>query len=298
MATLYTAKFNINEKIYRVSDGKENLDELLNLIFRKINQEEIVIDDKDEMIKYKFVDLFPDPDSMIINGTIVKIYDGINSSYDEDEDRVVDEEASNKADYVSFSFDIRREIVGFIPKQSFSREAFLKYFRLLVEKCAPEVGATVLILVNDGNALDEKFRRMHILRDIEVLLIPANSDRNDIADLVDVLSEDMKESNAQEVGINLKGTIREPLLKKSKLVNNFKSIAKKAYAKIKATGRDESGSDYEIDSEKDTLLKRTVRDDLKNSVTDIAEVTQEAIGIYEAQKIQEVIKHEREKGEK
>lgn len=292
MAFLYTAKFNINEKIYQVKDNKEDLNDLLDKVYLKINQDEIIFDENDENIRYKFVDLFRNSE-MTLDGTIVKIYDGVNSSYDESNDTVVDEEASDKADYVSFSFDVKNEIIGFVPKQTFSREAFLKYFRLLVEKCVPELGSTYLILLNDKGELDEKFKRMETLRDIEILLIPENSDKEDFAKLLDIVEEDMQEANAQKIGLRMEGTMREPLKKNSRLVENFKSSVARAYAKLKAKGKDENGEVFEIDTSKDTLLKREIKNDLRNSVTDISEKTREAVAIYKQQRVREVIEDER-----
>lgn len=293
MAYLYTAKFNINEKIYQIAEGKERLEDFLDLIYKKINQEDVITDEKDKNIKYKFVDLFHIDKEMIINGAIVKIYDGINSSYDESNDTVIDEEVTDKADYISFTFDVKNEIVGFVPKLTFSREAFLKTFKKLIEECVPEIGEVYLILVNDKAALDEKFKKMKILRDIEILLIPENSDKEDIAKLLDIVQEDMQDANAQKIRFGMEGTMREPLKKEAKLVESFKSFVTRAYAKIRATGKDASGERYEIDTSKDTLLKREIKDDLRHSVTDISEKTKEAVDIYKQQRIQEVMEDER-----
>lgn len=298
MANLYTAKFNINEKIYKVYEGEENLDNLLTLIFNGLNQDKRVRDEQDENIQYKFVDLHHDEKDMIVNGTVVKIYDGVNSTYNEKDDTVVDEEATNKADYVSFSFDVRKEIIGFVPKLTFSKESFLKYFTQLVEKCVPDVGVVVLILVTDAGLIEEKFKRMTILKELEVQIIPQNGDKQSFNDIIDILGDDVKNANAQRLGITLKGTIREPLVKGAKIVTELKGIALKGYAKLKAIGRDALGDDYIIDSEKDTLLKRRIRDDNRNSLTEIAELTKETAKVYTRQKAQEVLRNEKRKGTK
>lgn len=298
LAYLYSAKFNINERIYQVEKGEVTLQSLLELVFNNLNQNESIADEKDEEIIYKFVDLNKDQNSMVINGAIVKIYDGINSEYDRKKDKVIDKEAPDKADYVSFSFDVRQEVIGFVPKQTFSREAFMKYFKHLVEVCVPEIGDIKVMPITDAYMLEQQFKKMKTLKEIEVLVIPSNDDSNDIAELVDILNTDVKESNAQEMGIRLKGSIREPLLKSSKLVDQLKDVAKKAYANIKAKGRDETGADYEIDSSKDTLLKRPIRNDLKNSVSDIEEQTVEATKLYYRQRGREVIDNERNRDKK
>lgn len=176
-----------------------------------------------------------------------------------------------------------------MPKQGFSKELFLKCFKALVEKCVPEIGAIVLILIVDAAALEEKFKRMTLLKELNVNIIPENGDEKEIADLIDIVREDLKQSNAQNIGINLKGTVREPLVKKSKLVTNLKSVAKRAYASLKAIGKDENNSDFTIDSEQDTLMKRTIRNDNRNSLTEIADLTQDMAKLYTIQKAQEVI---------
>lgn len=293
MATLYTAKFNFNEKIHRLRNGEEDIDDLLELVFTKINQEVKVEDSKDAEITYKFVSLFHDQQNYVLNGTIVKYYDGTNSEYDEKNDEVLDKPAPNKADYVSFSFDIKKEIIGFVPKQTFSKEAFIKYFTLLVEKCVPEIGRIAIILVNDAGKLDEKFKRIKVLREIEVDIIPTNGDKKSIGDIVDILGDDVKDTNAQHLKMKLAGTYKEPLIKSSKLVKEFVNIAKNAYANLKAIGRDEQGNPYKVDSEKDTLLVRPINDSSRNSLTAIAELTEETGKIYIAQKTKEVMRDER-----
>ncbi|MFC4411451.1 hypothetical protein ACFOZY_13570 [Chungangia koreensis] len=296
MATFYTAKFNFNEKIHKIREGEENLAELLEKVFTGINQDARIVDDKDEEITYKFIQLFHDQQDYVLNGTLVKYYDGINSHYDEIEDDVIDNPANNKADYVSFSFDIHKEVIGFVPKQTFTKESFIKYFTLLVEECVPEVGNVVLILINDAGQLEEKFKRIKVLKEIEVSLIPSNSDQKSIGELLEILGEDVKDTNAQNLKMKLTGTIKEPLKKNSKLINEFISLAKKAYAKVRAIGRDDNGNPFEIDSEKHTLLKRPVHNSNRNSLPVIAELTEEAGKIYTAQRANEVMRNEREEG--
>jgi len=295
MATFYTAKFNINERIYHAAKGEVTIGELLEKVFNGLNQETKVTDIKDEDITYKFVDLHRDYNKNILDGTIVKYYDGINSRYNEEEDKVIDEQTKNKAEYVSFSFDIKKEIIGFVPKMGFSKEVFIKYFEMLVSKSVPEVGNVVLILVIDAAELDAKFNKMSLLKELQVNIIPENDDKADIADIIEILRDDIKGSNAQHIGINLKGTIKEPLVKKSNLVQSLKGVAKKAYARLIAVGRDNNGSKYTIDSQKDTLLTRTIRDDNRNSLPLISELTQETANVYIEQKAREVNKDGKER---
>lgn len=293
MATIYFAKFNINEKINRVRDGSENLDKLLNDVFNGINQKLKVKDVENESIIYKFVNLDYISSKMTINGDIVKIYDGIDSNYDEKNDEVIDTFAKNKADYVSFSFDVKNEIIGFVPKQSFSRNSFINYFRLLVEQCVPSIGETEIILLKSKNKLENEFKKMEKMRDLEVFLIPENGDRDALKDILKDVMPEVQETNAQHLNIKLKGTLKEPLDKDSKLIKKFKSIALMAYATLKASGKNSEGDEFKIDSEKDLLLTKDIRGDNRNSLSEIEELTQKGVESYRIQKIQEVIEIER-----
>lgn len=293
MATIYFAKFNINEKINRVRDGSENLDKLLNDVFNGINQKLKVKDAENESIIYKFVNLDYISSKMTINGDIVKIYDGIDSNYDEKNDEVIDTFAKNKADYVSFSFDVKNEIIGFVPKQSFSRNSFINYFRLLVEQCVPSIGETEIILLKSKNKLENEFKKMEKMRDLEVFLIPENGDRDALKDILKDVMPEVQETNAQHLNIKLKGTLKEPLDKDSKLIKKFKSIALMAYATLKASGKNSEGDEFKIDSEKDLLLTKDIRGDNRNSLSEIEELTQKGVESYRIQKIQEVIEIER-----
>lgn len=295
MATLYTAKFNINEKIYEAKKGTLLVGELLNKVFECFNQNEKVLDEKIEGMTYKFVDLERDYDNQIITGRMIKYYDGTNARYLEDEDKLVEEHTPNKAEYITFSFNTKTEIIGFVPKQGFSKENFIYYFELLIEKMCPEIGKIKLILVIDGAELEHKFKQLKILKEIQIEVIPENNDTFEIGDMLDILKDDIEESNAQHMEVKLKGTKREPLVKKSKLVEDFKGIAKKAYAKLKAIGYKENGDEYTIDTNKDIHLKRTVANHNKDSMPMIKELTQEVSNEYAIQKNQEANRYGGEK---
>ena len=288
MSTLYTAKFNINENIHKVEKGELELNNLLNTIFKELNQQDKVTDTHDEDITYKFVNLDRDYDSMILTGRMIKYYDGVNSRYIEEEDTVIDEHTSNKADYITFSFDFKTEIVGFVPKRSFSKEAFMNFFELLVAKMVPEVGIVVLVLVVDAAELDAKFKKIDLLKEIQIDIIPENNDGPELASMIEILIDPLKDSNAQHMSINLKGTKREPLIKKSELVSNFRGMAKKAYARFIAVGYKKNGESYNIDTRKDTLLKRNILDNEKDSMPAIKELTQDAAKDYISQRAEEV----------
>jgi len=296
MVKIYFAKFNFNEIINEVSKGNEKIEDLLVEVFNGINQTDKVQDEKDNLIKYKFVNLDFLPDKMIINGDIVKIYDGIDSNYDEENDEVIDKFSENKADYITFSFDVKKEIIGFVPKQTFSKNAFQKYFSLLVEQCVPRVGRTEIILIKSKDKIEKEFKKMKILKEVNFYLIPENNDDKSFQDLLEGIVPDVKETNAQHLDISLKGTLRKPLSKDSKLVRRMKNLAVMAYGKLKATGKDYAGDDFSIDSEKELLMTKDIRNDNRYSRSEIAELTQIGAENYRNQKAQEVIEFEGREG--
>ncbi|WP_221641477.1 hypothetical protein [Listeria booriae] len=119
MAKIYFAKMNINDEIFEVYKGEKELSSLLKKIYEKINNEDELYDEYGG--RYKFFDLDKVVDdntkgSLQILGRLGYIKKGVHSSYDPENDTAIDLEDKNKLEYVTFYFDVDRELIAFNSK--------------------------------------------------------------------------------------------------------------------------------------------------------------------------------------
>ena len=132
MAKMYFAKMNINEQIYEMYEGKQNLEELVKKIFAGLSTKINIYDDKGGRIK--LFDLDISPEGLKITGNLGYIKRGVHSSYDPEKDTAIDTTDNNKINYVSFYFDLENEILAYMTIPTLGRKQVLKYFQGLIKE--------------------------------------------------------------------------------------------------------------------------------------------------------------------
>jgi hypothetical protein len=274
VSTVFFAKFNINEKIYEVYDGKVSLDDLLKKVFlgmeTDIELEETV---NKKTTNYKFITLDKDPDSFIVNGRLVAYAPGVHVSYDEETDNVIETHDNKKATYVTFSFDIRRETIGFVPKNDFGRKQFIDRFAQLIENLIPEVGEIELILEKDKQLLNEKISTINHVEEIRIHLIPPNNDKKLFESLFGLNSDDLAETGGNRFTFNIRGTAEKGINVASSFIKNLINGVVVGYGKLSARGRNTSGEAVTVSSEDKALYTRGIPEFNKDSIPAIAEKT-------------------------
>ncbi|PEK04753.1 MULTISPECIES: hypothetical protein [Bacillus cereus group] len=269
MARVYFAKFNVNENIYKVYEDKGLLNELLNKMYREINNK-VKLTDKNGT--YKFINLDKNLDTLVVNGRIVVYAPGIHATFDEDEDKVVEEKDDKKAMYITFSFDIQREIIGFVPKFNFGRKQFLERFKNLIEACC-DIGEVELFLENDSDLLDEKLKVLAHTKEIDVHLIPPNGDKKQFKELFGLDSEELRKTEGTRFTFKIAGTAKKGIDISSKYIRRFITGVQLGYGKLKLIGKNRTGEDVTINSEEDTPFTRPILENNKDSIPAIQEKT-------------------------
>ena len=164
MANIYIAKLNVNEKIYEVYNNKIQLSKLLEGLYSELDDKKI-IENKINEVRYKIVDIEKDPQNFIITGRFLRIFKSQTQDfYDSNQDTVVEKELGDKADYIAFTFYVKREIIAFVPKQTFTRQQFLNIFKDFITYSYPEIGEVNLQIKYDNASIDEKFNKIKILK--------------------------------------------------------------------------------------------------------------------------------------
>lgn len=272
MANIYIAKLNVNEKIYEVYNNKIQLSKLLEGLYSELDDKKIIENENNE-VRYKIVNIKKDPQNFIITGRFLRIFKSQTQDfYDSNQDTVVEKELGDKADYIAFTFYVKREIIAFVPKQTFTRQQFLKIFKDFITHSYPEIGEVNLQIKYDNASIDEKFNKIKVLKKVEVVIVPPNGDE-DLWEGLQNIEKDLKETEAKNMSISLEATKRKPLKKASNLVKGFLKFVKNQYGDLEANGYDVNNNEVNIDTINDEKLikKYTIRESEKNSPNEINE---------------------------
>ncbi|MBJ7963039.1 MULTISPECIES: hypothetical protein [Bacillus] len=278
MSTIYFAKFNINEKIYEVYDEKENLDELLTKVFLGMKTDvELGEVRRKKNVNFKFITLNKDPDKFTVNGRLVAYAPGVHVSYDEEKDDVVETKDNKKAAYVTFYFDVRRETIGFVPKNDFGRKMFIDRFKKLIEELVPDVGEVEIVLEKDRQILDEKLRLINHVDEISINLIPPNNDKKLFEALFGINSDDLTDTGGSKYTFNIKGTTKKGLNLGSTFIKNLVNGVIVGYGNLIARGKNTSGEPVNVNSEDEALFTKGITDINKDNIPEISEKSERGI---------------------
>ncbi|UQZ76836.1 hypothetical protein C2I17_21085 [Niallia circulans] len=278
MSTVYFAKFNINEKIYDVYDGKIKLEELLKKIYLEMDTE-LELQDiyRKKESNYKFIQLDKDPDKFVVNGRLVAYAPGVHVSYDEETDNIIETKDNKKATYVTFSFDVMKETVGFVPKVDFGRKQFIERFASLIEHQIPEIGEIEVILESDKEILNDKLKKIHHVDEVVINLIPPNNDKKLFESLFGINSEELKDTGGNRFTFFIKGSTKQGIDLASKYMKKLVNGVIIGYGNLVAKGKNTTGEPVNVNSEEHALYTRGISDHNKDSIPEISEKTRAGV---------------------
>lgn len=228
---------------------------------------------KKKTTHFKFITLYKDPDTLIVNGRLVAYAPGVHVSYDEETDDVMETQDNKKATYITFCFDVKNETIGFVPKLDFGRKQFIDRFRQLIEKLVPEVGEIEIILESDKQLLNEKLRKVNLVEQLTVDLIPPNNDKKLFESLFGLNSDDLAETGGRKFTFNIRGTAEKGLDVTSAFIKNLINGVIVGYGKLTARGKNTSGEPAFVNSEEQALYTKGIADINKDSIPEIEEKT-------------------------
>lgn len=266
MAKIYQAKMNINQKISDVYSNKLNLEFLLNELYEKINSNIEIYEEKNE-VRYKFVQVHRDYKRSVVFGRLVKIHkERVVDIYQENEDDLADQTLKNYSESVPFSFNVRKEIISFVPNQYFRKERFIDIFRKILEKTYPDMGYINITILTDKEEFNKKFASIKSLGRFSAVLVPPNQADDlleDMNDDIEGLVDMIKQSGAKTYTQELKTDIRNPLNKKSTFVQGLSKLANSGYGYLEVYGKTNEGTKLEINTREDRDMIKTIHIDEK-----------------------------------
>ncbi|WP_439442881.1 hypothetical protein ACSMFR_09935 [Listeria aquatica] len=266
MAKIYFAKMNVNDEIFEVYKGEKKLTDLLQEIYEKINSKDVIYDKFGG--RYKFFDLDKVIDdntknSLQIRGRLGYIKSGANSSYDPQNDTAIDIIDKNKLEYITFYFDVKKELIAFNSKIGFNRFKFIEVFPKLIKKSS-NIGVQ-LITETNFEELQNNIKSIKTLKKIQLKLVPPNGDRGEFAELYSVDADKYEDANITNIQQALSTQTRRGLNKDSDAIQNMIKGIGLGYAEGKFFGKDSSNEDIEVDSSKKVPYTKTLH---KNSTND------------------------------
>lgn len=280
MAKINFAKLNINQRINEVYENKTNLDSLLINLFQRIKSG-VEVGDKESNSTYKFANLNKDEKTHTIFGYLVKVYKNrIVDVYDNQSKTLSEQQLPNYSESIAFSFNVKKEIISFVPNQYFNNKKFLRIFKLMLEASYKEMGYINITLLIDKDNFEKKFNKIERLGKFSVILVPPNDAEDVFKDMdknIEDIIEHVKKTGAKHYKQELSSDVRHPMDKNSYLIKAFELLAKSGYGHVEAYGRSKENTPININTTKDKDMHKTkyISDKLKSSPYEIMSISED-----------------------
>ncbi|MBD9787327.1 hypothetical protein [Enterococcus faecalis] len=267
MAKVFFSKMNINDDIFEVYNGKKEIDSLLTKIYNGITNKSEVYDEFGG--RYKFFDIDKFEDNSIIHGRLGYIKKGVHSTYDPEKDTAIDVEDKNKIEYITFYFDVHKEMVSYTVTPSLTRKKVLEMFANLIRK-STNIGV-VFVLETDIKSLETKLAKMEILRRINLTIVSPNGDKDAFAKLFSLNADKIAKSDATKIKQEYSNQKDKGLNKDSELVKDAIDGIGLGYAEGVFVGKDSHNEPIEINTVETTPYTKILRADQSKNKQAIAE---------------------------
>ncbi|MBD5642754.1 hypothetical protein HYH96_02440 [Clostridium botulinum] len=275
MPLMYVAKINLNSKIFDVYEEKLKLEEVINDIFEKINEEPKYKRSKRKEFKdslgnrkkytkvsqYQFNELTKFNEEKVITGKIIRTYNRPTEDFNENNELVdvyVEEHVS-----IYFYFDVRKELVSFSTRQAFGYNQFTEAFKYLLNMSVRDYEFEVF-LKKDKDLLEKKLKSLQKVKRMSATLIPPNSNKEELKELREEIGyiSQCKDTNAKKIKIDLIDTDDAGLNMEAKMMKETISAAAKGYGDITTYGVNKNGREQIVKSNTDAALTRIVNENL------------------------------------
>lgn len=267
MAKLFFSKMNINEDIFEVYNNEKSLDKLLQKIYLGIVKDTIIYDEQGG--RFKFFDIDKFEDNSIIHGRLGYIKKGVHSTYDPDKDTAIDFEDNNKIDYITFYFDVHKEMLAYTVNPVLPKKKVLDVFEQLIKK-ETDIGV-LFILETDTKELKSELKKMKILRRVILDLVPPNGDKDEFSDLFSLSSDKVAGGGATSIKQQYSNRSKEGLNKDSALIKDATDGISLGYAEGVFFGKDNHDEDFEIRTEDNTPYTKNISSAQNKNKTVVAE---------------------------
>ncbi|AYE53514.1 hypothetical protein OEA_28005 (plasmid) [Priestia megaterium NCT-2] len=287
MTILYYSKINVNSNIFGVYDKELSIPDIMAKVFESL-------DDKQEYIKkelknftdrdtgesrtveskeiYNFSELekYRDLNEVYITGKLVRRYPIFSEKFDNKTRKSKPIVHEDNAVSINFYFDLKSEIVTFYVRQKFGYKQFNEAFEKLLDIHMLDIGFKVYLL-NDPYKIQERLKMLHKVRKIKSVIIPPNVNEEELEDLFNEQTLELKESN-----VTRKTSVFETHKKNPKGMNIDSGMVRqtldvsnvyisRGYGKLEIEGETIDGTLFKYDSEVDSYYNTSIHEEDKEN---------------------------------
>lgn len=272
MAVLYLAKVNLNSRIFDVYESRLSFDKVFEQILLRFREGEEYL----ELSKEKYSDSFGNTidfnrksiytlhevqknEDRIITGKIIRTFNRPSEIWNDKANKVVPTMVEESVS-INFYYDVCREMITFCERQSFGYNQFMKAFSYMLNKSVGEYEFEIF-LEKDRGVLMEKLSALKTVERVSAVLIPPNSNEEDLAELREnlVYMKDCQEANATRVSMEY---VSEKMQMESRVMQDIISAVSRGYGDMTSVGINASGRKQRISSSQDAAFTSDIQNNI------------------------------------
>lgn len=235
MAYLYFAKLNVNNDIFKVYNGEEDIEKILNKLIVRINSKKILSLPKNKEY-IKFIALTSSIEKRFVRGRLIKIFEDDFQMYNSKTDDLEELPQSALARTSTFYCDVQHELIAFTVGKYFSPKQFCDYFEQLINQCTEEGNFNVTLL-KDTDSFEEKVKKFSKITSVTFKIVPKNPCYDEFDKLyANLESMESMQANRLEVTYTANNKNNQGINLNNDYFKNFKKSLELGYIKSTVTG--------------------------------------------------------------
>lgn len=276
MAYLYFAKLNVNNDIFRVYKGEEDIERILNKLILNINNNDRITLTKGKG-DIKFITLTSDIEKRFVSGRLIRIFEDDIQMYNSETDNLEDLPQDKLARHSTFYFDVQHELIAFTVGRYFTPKQFCAFFELLINKCTEE-GTFNVTLMKDEDSFDEKVKKFSKIVSVTFRIVPKNPCGEEFDEwYANPSSVESMEANKVEITYTANKNNKQGLNFNNDYIKNiFKGLGL-GYITGFVTGLMPGGLQGTVFSDQDAPKRFVIPNKEKTSIPNISEYAKEFI---------------------
>lgn len=287
MATVYFAKFNINENINKIHRKEVKIENILIKLFNDVNdsisfnvQEEPKEYEHDGEKKtyfgkeyyYTFSTLEKDIQMKTIAGRLVRVDKRLENTYNSETKLVEEKLIDNHAEYITFYWEVMNETIGFITKQTFGYKQIFTGLQGLLNNLL-ENHNVEFVLDKNNYAVRENISKFYKIRKITTVTLTHNANEEEkkkFDEKFKALEDEKVEANIEKIReeISVSKRSEKPINPSSSYVERILYGVDKCYTDIVVEGENEDGTDFKYDPRESNPFTIIIPDSIKDIISE------------------------------
>lgn len=274
MPLMYLAKVNLNSRIFDIYNKNIKIGEVCESIYKnfdvdysyKEEQKCKYLDELGNPQEYtqtsdytlKNIEKMLDTGDRVITGKISRKY---NKRTEDEEGKVV---YNTERSSIYFYYNVDKEMVVFRERQSFGYNQFMNAFTKILNSCASDY-IFEMFLQKDSDMLVEKIGGLKSVTKVKAVLIPPNSNEDDLKELRDQLKymQQCQDMNATKITMEYSS---EDMNMESNMIKEIITATSRGYGDFTATGVTSDKKVKTIKSNQDAAFTLNISEGVDNDM--------------------------------